>query len=223
MNRSTRRHECASDSVFAGPAFSTRQITAIVVAILLGLVLYPVGAKAAALLNVVITDPGGASKAHVDASGHLQVGGTVGIDSSTPVSTTTADDPGRQAFGLSPTVFFDPSSTVAFYRFSVPEGKRLVIEFASEYARLPVGQRLVTARIFVHLNGGIAFYDLTPVFVGTDVLDEDVSVASHDVTIYADGGAEVTLQGERSTSGGGGVLFVSASGHLIDCTVATCN
>ena len=58
--------------------FSTKQVTGMVVAMALAVLLYPAGARAAnSLFGAVITDPGGANKAKVDASGNLQVGGTV--------------------------------------------------------------------------------------------------------------------------------------------------
>jgi hypothetical protein len=79
MSRLKRQRVRGGDSLLAGPAFSTRQITALVVAILLAVVLVPVGAQAAQVVSAIITDPGGTNKAHVDANGNLQVGGTVDV------------------------------------------------------------------------------------------------------------------------------------------------
>jgi hypothetical protein len=55
-----------------GP-FNGRQLTTIIVALILGAAMIPTGAFAVTTLkNVVINDPGGINQAHVDATGSLQ-------------------------------------------------------------------------------------------------------------------------------------------------------
>jgi hypothetical protein len=87
-----RRSEAPVEHTWlAPPGFTRGQLAAMFVALCLAVVLIPVGARAASLLNTVITDPGGVNKAKVDASGSLQVGGTVSV-AGTP-SVTVANSP----------------------------------------------------------------------------------------------------------------------------------
>jgi hypothetical protein len=79
MRLRKRRHQRIDDIASMNPTFSTGQITTLVVAILLAFALYPVAATANPLLGVVITDPAGTNKAHVDGSGNLQVAGSVTV------------------------------------------------------------------------------------------------------------------------------------------------
>jgi hypothetical protein len=103
MSRLKRQRGRGSDPLLAGPTFSTRQITAIVVAILLAVVLVPVGAQAAQVVSAIITDPAGTNKAHVDASGNLQVGGTVNVGNTANVNVanTTSVQPAIPAGAFS--------------------------------------------------------------------------------------------------------------------------
>src|SRR5947209_3575410 len=89
--------------------FTARQTMAMVVALCLAFVLLQFGTAAAVtFVNAIVTDPTNPSfQAHVDSSGNLQVGGSVGINptsnvvtvnSATPVSVTSLDDPGRTPF-----------------------------------------------------------------------------------------------------------------------------
>jgi hypothetical protein len=66
---------------FPPSGLTASQLTAIAVAFAFAAVLYPAGARASsALINAVITDPTNTShQAHVDASGNLQVGGSVNV------------------------------------------------------------------------------------------------------------------------------------------------
>jgi hypothetical protein len=83
-----------SVDLLSGPAFSTRQVTAIVMAILLAVVLVPMGAQAAQVVNAIITDPSGSSKANVDQTNSLTV-------ATRPASSTAwyAQVPGVQGGG----------------------------------------------------------------------------------------------------------------------------
>jgi hypothetical protein len=69
-----------------------RQLTTIAVAFALAIVLVPVGAKAAALINTVITDPGGVNKATVGADGNLHVSGNVSVANTPSVAASQSGD-----------------------------------------------------------------------------------------------------------------------------------
>jgi hypothetical protein len=65
--RSTRMGD-----LIGGPRLTTRQVTALVLGLLLAVVLLPFGAQAAQVVSAIITDPGG-NQATVDAQGNLHV------------------------------------------------------------------------------------------------------------------------------------------------------
>jgi hypothetical protein len=140
-----------------------RQLTAIAVAFALAIVLIPVGARAAQLVNAVITDPGGVNKATVDAGGNLHVAGAVTVNSSTPVAVTSADDPGRMAFQAIRNISMAGALGVAFV--DVPTGKRLVITYVSGELILLAGQ---TARVELQVEGpGAGDHFFVPTLTGT--------------------------------------------------------
>jgi hypothetical protein len=111
--------------------FSTKQVTGMVVAMALAVLLYPAGARAAnSLFGAVITDPGGANKAKVDASGNLQVGGTVNVGNTPNVNvgnfpaTTSASQSGNWTVGLNSgtNVGVDPSANTVKVDSTSPLG-----------------------------------------------------------------------------------------------------
>src|SRR5262249_3321118 len=138
MNR-LKRQKRATDSFLSDSAFSTRQITAVVVATLLVVLLYPVGARAMAFMNVIITDATNtANQAHVDDHGDLQVAGkvgltgtpTVGLDPSANV-VRNADEPARLVFQKTVHPTLVDNASIGSDSFSVPSGRRLAIQFVS--------------------------------------------------------------------------------------------
>ncbi len=221
MNRFKRRRARTSDPLLPGPTFSTRQTTAMVVAILLAVVLVPVGAQAAQVVGAIITDPGGTNKATVDAGGNLHVAGVVTVDSSTPVAITSADDPGRMAFAAHRVVLFsDSDPSLAQATFDIPEGKRLVITYVSGGVLLPTGEKPYEAFLSTRLAGGGADYDFVPTFTGP-VQDRDAFAFSQNTVIYAD--QEFVVGVLRGNTVGIGQASFGVSGYLIDCTAAPCN
>jgi hypothetical protein len=75
-----RTQTTSTQAGLLGPGLTTRQLTALVVAVVLAVVLVPVGAQAAQVVSAIITDPGGTNKATVDAGGNLHVAGGVSVD-----------------------------------------------------------------------------------------------------------------------------------------------
>lgn len=202
-------------------ALTTRQLTGLVLALASIILLVPAGARAAnAFLNVIITDPANSTRqAHVDASGNLKVAGSVDVGN-TPLSVTSTDDPGRQAFSFQDNHGMTNGSEGTSIQFTVPTGKRLVIQFVSALASLQSGQRLARADIQTESNGQFALYDLLPAFVGTFTSGGDNVVAAQDVTLYADGETDVILLVQRDSTTGNGELHGAVSGYLMDCSVS---
>ena len=199
---------------------TTRQLTALVVAFLLAVALSPVGAQAAQVVNAILTDPGGTNQATVDAGGNLHVAGEVTVDSSTPVTTTSADDPGRMAFQDNKGLLIEAGEANAFVDFDVPRGKRLVITHFSGTVALPVGQKVTLVALGAEA-GGLATHRFVPTFTAQINGPFDAFAFSQDTVIYADGSFSVHVQ--RNDLPSSGFASVAVSGYLIDCSVAPCN
>jgi hypothetical protein len=230
MKRFKPRRERAGDPLLAGGSFSPRQITAIVLAVLLTVVLYPVGARAMALINVLITDPTNtANQAHVDGNGSLQVAGNVGLTGTPTVGldptanvVRDADEPARQVFQTTvhPTLVNNASS--GSDAFTVPRGKRLAIQFVSAEVALPTGQSPEELVVDTTVNGVFAGHVFAPTFTATLGGSSDRFVLSQETSIYADPGTTVTVELFRNSSSGNDAAAVSLSGHLVSCLAAPC-
>jgi len=204
-----------------------------VVALCLTFVLVQFGtAVAVTFVNAIVTDPTNpAFQAHVDSSGNLQVGGTVGInpaanavtvDSATPVSVTSLDDPGRtpfQAFTVGAFV-----SGVATGALTVPTGKRLVIQYVSMQLNLPSTDSPVDVSIATTQGCCGLKHRLVPFRLGTDANGVHYNVAQ-DLTLYAEGrlGVSFEVDDAKGITSSAFEFFAFISGYLIDCTVAPCN
>jgi hypothetical protein len=131
----------------------------------------------------------------------------------------SADEPARQPFQQQWNVFFSTGETVKTAGVTVPTGKRLVIEYASLRAQLPVGQRL-GFQVETRLNGFDGFHSVPTTFLGgfngVGGPDDEV-VAGQDVRLYADPGTTVAvilrrLDGTTDPAS----VFPVISGHLVD-------
>ena len=216
MRRRTR--SMATNDLHTGPGFSPRQVTAMAVAFLLAVLLVPVGAQAAQVVNAIITDPGGTNQATVDADGNLSISGEVTADPHDPVAIMRADDPGRTAFQRQVLLSTNVSGDIELV--DVPANRRLVITYVSGTARLPSGQ---SVSFSLEVNaGGYAEHAFVPTFLHADGQGNDVFAFTQDTMIYASG--QVSVRFFRSPPGPGQALAaVSLSGYLIDCSVAACN
>jgi hypothetical protein len=208
LRRSTRPRNAQPGNLSFSDSLSSRQAAALVLAVALMLALVPLGARAAQFVSALITDPVNPSRqAHVDANGNLQV--------------TSADALGRQAFSFQDNSGFINGGEGASVTFTVPSGKRLVIEFVSEFVALQSGQRLSRATIQTESNGNPLLSDLLPIFSGTLANGFDDGAAAQDLRLYADAGTNVILLANRDLTAGTGELHAAVSGYLIDCSVAT--
>jgi hypothetical protein len=187
-------------------------------------VLVPVGAQAAQVVSAIITDPGGANKAAVDAGGNLHVAGQVTVDSSSPVVITSRDDPGRAAFGDLEFLDMDPGTRVANAFVDVPAGQRLVITHVTGDLVLPAvgGQTPVNVVLnFAPPAGSPSVdYHFVPSLIGTDVSGSHFAF-SQETLLYVDD--EFIISWIRSDTASTATADVSVSGYLIDCTAASCN
>ena len=204
-----------------GRASDTGRLALLLIALLVMVALPPAVARAAQTVNAIITDPGGTNQATVDTDGSLHVAGAVTVDPSTPVTTTSADDPGRKAFTTgSQLQGMSVGDLTADRTIDVPPGTRLVITHVSGSASLPAGQTLTLVQLLVFTNGEHAIHYFVPRFTGT-LSGSDRYVFSQDTMIYADDELEIVLV--RSASNSSGSADAGISGYLIDCSVDPCD
>lgn len=107
--------------------------------------------------------------------------------------------------------------------FTVPAGKRLVIQSVAVNGALAPGVKLVGTAVQAHVNGQLEDYIMAPTFTGTTTGGRDFYIASQPATIYADGGTEVDVFATRDTMTGSGIMNASVQGYLIDCTAVACS
>jgi hypothetical protein len=98
--------------------------------------------------------------------------------------------------------------------FSVPAGKRLVIEQASATAAMPVGQKVTVS--IATMGGGLngrAWLALT----GQGAISGfDRYTTTQSLRMYADAGTAVTFQATRSSSASTATLNFSVTGYLVN-------
>ncbi len=179
MRRRTRSR--GTTDLLSGGGFTARQVTALVVAILLAVVLVPVGAQAAQVVSAIITDPGGTNKARVDASGNLQIGGevTVGNQAASPVPVapqgttmvegSVAAQPALAGTSLADTISLDTihpggSSSDKFFGQNFSENQRVAVTSLTFDNEIQVGAATVGILIqALHpISGESSMWDRRP-------------------------------------------------------------
>ena len=98
--------------------------------------------------------------------------------------------------------------------FTVPAGKRLVIEFASGTAYLMQG-RVTAFQLVTVVNGVIAAHNLTFTSIGPAGGFSISDTASQQVRLYADPGTTVAFRVQRDI-GGPGAVGATISGYLVN-------
>jgi len=124
------------------------------------------------------------------------------------------DNPARQPFTYSPlSQFWIGNAPNISFQFTVPGGKRLVIEQVSVSANLTASTTQKLSAEVQIFGSTLTFYR----FVGTDAGQNDF-VASSQMRCYADAGTSVVILVTRNDTSVGGANFagVSLSGYLID-------
>jgi hypothetical protein len=229
-----------------GPAtqITGRQVATIVLVAMFVTLLIPLGASAAGgLSKVLITDPtNNTQQAHVDASGNLQVGGTVNVGNTPSVS---AQQSGSWNVGITgtPTVGLDPSANVVddqhdparqavqfsiemFLRdglqgdstspYTVPALRRLVVTNVSAQAQLPIGQRPTV--IGLRLFGQFRSFYYFPLEFGGTAFSRDFWSGNRSTAFVVEAGDTPTFDFLRDSDTGQASLTFTISGYLIHCT-----
>jgi len=139
-----------------------------------------------------------------------------------PLEVRDLDNPARQPVQVRLTCSMENPQVACLGNqiiYTVPQGKRLVIEYASMVARVPEGQSVSMLIQVPSSGGGLAVTHYLP-----------LSAPSHDgvfaggpftsigqqVRAYADPGSNVVVNGLRNNGAGAGSYEFSISGHLVD-------
>lgn len=171
-----------------GP-FTGRQLVTMVCVIVVAIVV-PVGAWAATLTNVAITDPGGVHRATVDATGKLAVG-----DGSGPLTIDGAVTgvPGLPAKPITITVTTVPNAPVVIYG---PQSKRFGITSITATALPGCGDQTL---ILVSTTGGSNVFALAENVVKAGTTAQYTFPTPLVLTPPA--GGTVSLEAEGTTNG----------------------
>ena len=155
----------------------------------------------------------------------VPVTGTVSVSNlgSSPLPVRDVDNPARRAVQFQ--AFLNCSGggigcSPAQTPYTVPEGKRLVIEYASMKVTLSEGQSAILG-ILTTLNGELVthyFPQTQPALAPNPGISPSGNYVSagQQVRIYADSGTNVSFQVDRTSNTGTFVIIVSMSGYLVD-------
>lgn len=142
--------------------------------------------------------------------------------SANPVPTQAVDNHGRQALGLDASVVIPDGQQGVFGTFgdangpyTVPAGKRLVMESLSAQFNLPTGQQPTDLLFLTTVNGRQMGFTARPVFTSSLNGTDFFQVATN-FTAYVDPGTQLQVLCERSVSSGPAECFVAVMGHLED-------
>jgi hypothetical protein len=155
--------------------------------------------------------------------GSVSVTGTPNVKvtntASNPVPTRDVDNPAQQPFQQDSVLSTPDGLLGADDTFTVPDGKRLVIEFVSFQGSWPAGQ--ATTRLFIGVcnsGGGTCQtrFFFAAISQGPDFGGAALFTASSPTRLYADPGTEVTVSVRRNAATGEGLANVALSGYLVN-------
>lgn len=141
----------------------------------------------------------------------------VGID---PASNTVKVAPGGEMF-FHRLDFSGGAVGISSDEYTVPEGKRLVLEHVSAQARLNSGDRLTSMALALLRPNGVTLgshYLPTPAGVSNQPIGDDVVFnISQPLRMYLDAGYKFMCQAVRNTSlSGNSNVSCTVSGYLVD-------
>ena len=175
---------------------------------------------AAEPVPVTGTIAGGTVQAQQNGTWTVGIDGTptflVGNAADAPLPTRDVDNAARQPFQRFLVDQINPGESNAGSRisFTVPEGKRLVIEYVSFIGVVPTGQKL-RVKVDAHA-GGIGSHHLTLTNEGTFQGGTEDVKASQLTHFYADPGTDVFIGVARNSVNGTVGINASVSGYLVD-------
>jgi hypothetical protein len=141
-------------------------------------------------------------------------GGAVPVQVTGSVSTTGLDNPDLQPFGIRLDVSLP--SGYGQQSFSVPTGKRLIIDYVSGFGIVPTGAA-VEPIVQTYVNGTECESRLPMIYQGP-YFGRDSLTTSCPTKIYADPGSTVTLTGTVNSTGAGSSLTFTVYGHYVNAS-----
>jgi hypothetical protein len=140
--------------------------------------------------------------------------------SANPVPTQAVDNRARQPVGLDVQDSIADGQPGAFATFgdangpyTVPAGKRLVVESISAQFNLPTGQKPTDLLFLTTINGRQSGFTALPVFSSSANGTDFFQVATN-FTAYVDPGTQLQVLCDRSSTTGAAACFVLVMGHL---------
>jgi hypothetical protein len=122
-------------------------------------------------------------------------------------------DFGRQPFHHSADFSFPEGAITRSTSITIPDGKRLVIEYASAHLGVPAGQNITKIVLGVTLNQQFASHFVARDPIGDSGLGNEFFGASQQLRVYAD---DLFINVQRSSPTGTGGGTVTVSGYLVD-------
>ena len=152
----------------------------------------------------------GASTVSLAADASVQIGNAA----NSPVLVRDVDRPSEQPIraNLSATFNAGFAASTVDDTYTVPGGKRLVVEFVTVNITLPNGQTAMFARL--DSSGFNQYLALT--ILGNDATNKPVFIGTHRVFTIYEPGTIVEAFGVRNSGTGGGTLTMTISGYLTD-------
>lgn len=139
-------------------------------------------------------------------------GGAVPVQVTGTVGTVRLDDPDGQPFGIR--IDANLPGGYSAQNFTVPAGKRLVIDYISGETGAPSGAH-VDLIVATYINGQECELHLPMIAQGI-FSGRDTFTTSNAVKIYADSGSTVTLSGSANSTTAGSFMTISIYGHYIN-------
>ena len=140
---------------------------------------------------------------------------TVGNSSASPIPVFNVDNPVSQPVAADIELPLNAGEVFKrFTLFTVPAGKRLVIEYASYWASVGAGD-LPFIQIMAAVGGPTIFYAVPVSKVGAQGGGDFFSGAQN-LRVYANPGTDVTIQFDRNLSATPATGRMAFSGYLVD-------
>jgi len=126
-------------------------------------------------------------------------------------------DNARQPFQLTATNFVPKGDSGNVKTiFTVPDGKRLVIETISARAELALVDTPNRVEVLTKSELSTAFHEILVLKQGLNLNGQDVYVGTHYMRAYAEPGTDVVFQFTRSNVGNDAPATVTITGYFVD-------
>jgi hypothetical protein len=146
----------------------------------------------------------------------VNVANTPGVSvlngSGNPVLTRSVDEPARRAFHAEVVLIVPSGLESAVQTFSIPTGKRLVIEYVTLFSILPSGQTWTDLLVGTAIDGTTVTHHFGPLqstAAGRFASDKAVR-------LYHDSTHPFVFAGGRSSTAGEARIDLTVSGYLVD-------